>query len=267
MPGRRFIFWSATIPFSDWSVPLQLVDPLVWCKGQAEESETGYKHWQLVFGVSRKLSLLRAKELFCDTCHLEPSRSIALEAYVWKEATRIPGSQFELGFKPVNPASKTDWELVWQAACAGRILEISANIRVQHYRTLRCIASDYSAALETVRTCWVYWGKSGTGKSRRAWEEATFSAYTKSPRTKFWDGYQGEKCVVLDEFRGGIDVSYLLRWTDRYPCRVEIKGSSMPLCMTTLWITSNLSPDSWYPDLDSDTLAALKRRLNIVYFP
>lgn len=35
---------------------------------------------------------------------------------------------------------------------------------------------------------------------------------------------------------------------------------------TTIWITSNLSPDQWYPDLDAETLSALKRRLNITHF-
>ena len=80
----------------------------------------------------------------------------------------------------------------------------------------------------------------GTGKSRRAWSEATLSAYCKDPRTKFWCGYTTQSNVVLDEFRGGIDISHVLRWLDRYPVRVEIKGSSRPLLATTFWITSNL---------------------------
>lgn len=91
-------------------------------------------------------------------------------------------------------------------------------------------------------------------------------AYSKDPRSKFWCGYQGDKFVVIDEFRGGIDISHLLRWLDRYPVRVEIKGSSVPLCAEVIWITSNLSPDAWYPDIDPETLAALRRRLNITHF-
>lgn len=86
------------------------------------------------------------------------------------------------------------------------------------------------------------------------------------PRTKFWDGYQSEANVVMDEFRGGIDISHLLRWLDRYPVRVEIKGSSRPLLATTIWITSNLDPRRWYPEIDQETLDALLRRLNIIHF-
>jgi len=62
-----------------------------------------------------------------------------------------------------------------------------------------------------VRTCWVYWGRTGTGKSRRAWDEAGVDAYPKDPRTKFWCGYFGQANVIIDEFRGGIDVAHLLR--------------------------------------------------------
>lgn len=76
------------------------------------------------------------------------------------------------------------------------------------------------------RKVYVFWGPTGTGKSRRAWDEAGPDAYPKDPRSKFWDGYNGHSNVVLDEFRGAIDVSHLLRWFDRYPVLVEVKGSS-----------------------------------------
>lgn len=112
----------------------------------------------------------------------------------------------------------------------------------------------------------MYWGPTGTGKSRRAWESGGDGAYAKCPRSKFWDGYQAQETVIIDEFRGGIDVAHLLRWFDRYPCRVEIKGSSRPLMAKTIWITSNLHPHDWYPDLDVATTLALMRRLTVEEF-
>jgi len=185
---------------------------------------------------------------------------------VWKDATRVEGTQFEYGAKPIQRNDKKDWEEIWELARTNQLSKIPADVRVQSYRTLRTIASDFSKPVGMERTCHVFWGKSGTGKSRRAWEEAGMDAYSKDPRSKFWDGYNGEENVVIDEFRGGIDVAHLLRWTDRYPVRVEIKGSSKPLWATTLWITSNLSPREWYKELDDDTQAALMRRLTVVHF-
>jgi len=112
----------------------------------------------------------------------------------------------------------------------------------------------------------VFWGRSGSGKSRRAWEEAGLDAYPKDPRTKFWCGYRGQVNVVIDEFRGGIDIGHLLRWLDRYPVIVEIKGSSTVLSAERIWITSNIPPESWYPDVDAETMVALKRRLKVIHF-
>lgn len=108
------------------------------------------------------------------------------------------------------------------------------------------------------------WGPTGVGKSRRAWEEAGNDAYSKDPRTKFWCGYQGQRHIIIDEFRGSIDISHLLRWLDRHPVRVETKGGSQPLMATTFWITSNLPPSAWYPELDSETYLALERRIQTI---
>lgn len=91
-------------------------------------------------------------------------------------------------------------------------------------------------------------------------------AYCKDPRTKFWCGYQDESNVVVDEFRGGIDIAHLLRWLDRYPVRVEVKGSSRVLKAKTFWFTSNTNPRDWYPDIDYMTLEALMRRVTVVEF-
>jgi len=114
---------------------------------------------------------------------------------------------------------------------------------------------------------YVFWGRTGTGKSKRAWEEASLSAYPKSPTSIWWCGYQGHENVVIDEFRGQINISHVLRWLDRYPVIVEVKGSSVVLQAKRIWITSNISPDDWYPDLDEETRLALRRRFkNVIHF-
>lgn len=109
----------------------------------------------------------------------------------------------------------------------------------------------------------MFWGPTGVGKSRRAWENAGIGAYPKDPRTKFWDGYNDHQHVVIDEFRGGIDIAHLLRWCDRYPVNVEIKGSSVCLSAKKIWITSNISPRDWYPLIDQATFETLERRLDV----
>jgi len=31
-----------------------------------------------------------------------------------------------------------------------------------------------------------------------------------------------------------------------------------------IWITSNISPDEWYPELDEETRLALRRRFKVI---
>lgn len=263
---RQGIFWLLTIPQHDF---LPYLPPCCsWILGQLESGgNTGYVHWQIVVAFSSKVSLAGVKKCFGASCHAELSRSESANAYVQKADTAIDGTRFELGSKPIRRNSKIDWESIWSAACSGDLSVIPPSVRVQSYRTLRTIGSDHSKAVGTERIVHVFWGRTGTGKSRRAWDEAGLEAYPKDPRTKFWDGYQGETNVIIDEFRGGIDIAHLLRWFDRYPVRVEIKGSSRPLAATNVWITSNLDPRRWYPEIDQETLDALLRRLNITHFP
>jgi len=186
-------------------------------------------------------------------------------AYVWKEDTRVAGTQFELGQLPIHRNNKRDWQQIWDAAKSGNIEDVEVACRVQHYRTLKQISSDYLKPQAQEKVVQVYWGATGVGKSRRAWEEATLDAYPKDPRTKFWCGYRSQENVVIDEFRGGIDISHMLRWLDRYPVTVETKGSATVLGARRIWITSNIRPEDWYPGLDQGTVDALLRRLNVVH--
>jgi len=87
------------------------------------------------------------------------------------------------------------------------------------------------------------------------------------PTTKWFGGYIGQRTCVIDEFRGRISIEHLLRWFDKYPVRVETKGGFVPLLVERWYITSNLAPDLWYPELDEDTREALKRRLKVTHFP
>lgn len=112
----------------------------------------------------------------------------------------------------------------------------------------------------------VFWGKTGTGKSHRMFEEAGEDAYIKSSTTKWWDGYRGQENVVIDEFRGQIAIEHMLKWCDKYKCLVEEKGGQIPLKATKIWIASNQNPRNWWKDLDEETYQAFRRRVNIIEF-
>lgn len=263
--GGKARYWMVTIREEDWNPTLP--EGVEYIRGQLEVGEGGFRHWQVVMYFRKQVRLGAAKHsLGVPSAHLEPTRSRAAKDYVWKEETRVDGTKFELGSESVSRAEPTDWERIWEFAKNGELTNIPADIRVRCYSSLRRIHADFAEPVGVVRSCVVFWGDTGTGKSRRAWEEAGMDAYPKDPRSKFWCGYRGQKNIVFDEFRGGIDIGHLLRWLDRYPVNVEIKGGSVPFAGEKVWITSNLDPRFWYPELDSATLEALMRRLTVTHF-
>lgn len=92
--------WIGTISAGTWTVPTNLEAPTTYLKGQKEIGEGGYEHYQLIAYFSSPVRLSRVQLLLnAPSAHFEKTRSKAAEAYVWKEATRVPGSQFELGRK------------------------------------------------------------------------------------------------------------------------------------------------------------------------
>lgn len=263
MPSPQGRFWMLTIPHAQWTP--YLPPGVTWVRGQLELGDEGYLHWQIVICLTNKGRMATVRGIF-GAVHCEPTRSAAADEYVWKDETHVEGTRFQLGTKPFRRSNANDWPAIWDAARIGDIDSIPASVRVQSYSAIRRIGADYAKPIAICRTCLVYWGVTGSGKSRKAWEEASLDAYPKSPRSKFWCGYQGQENVIIDEFRGAIDIAYLLTWLDRYPVIVEVKGSSLVLRATKIWITSNIHPSEWYPGLDPSTLDALLRRLTIVQF-
>lgn len=256
-------YWILTIPHAEFT-PFK--HESVQCiRGQLERGrESGYLHWQLLASFAKQTSLKNVKSIYGERAHAEPTRSSAAEEYVWKADTYVEGTRFQLGEKAICRNNSRDWERIRQNAKDGRLGDIPADIFVRNYNQLRRIATDNLRAVGVERAVHVFWGPTGVGKSHRAWERAGLEAYPKDPNTKFWDGYRDHEKVVIDEFRGRIDISHMLRWTDKYPVIVEIKGSATVLRAREIYITSNLCPEAWYPDIDKSTLDALMRRLNVV---
>nr|WPR18707.1 MAG: replication polyprotein [Chemarfal virus 194] len=268
MPNGRIRgqYWILTIPQHEF---LPYCPPGVgYIVGQLERgAETGFLHWQLMVYFSKRVELRGVKNTFGDACHAELTRSSAAKEYCTKDdETFVSGTRFELGELPVNRASSKDWDGIRKFAVDGNFDGIPSDVYIRCYAAIRRIRADNAKPEAVVRKVNCFWGDTGTGKSKRAWEEAGLGAYPKGPSTKFWDGYQGHDHVVIDEFTGQIAIEHLLRWFDRYPVLVEIKGSAMVLKAKEIWITSNVDPNLWYPDAPAEQVRALLRRLNIVHF-
>lgn len=212
------------------------------------------------------------KALFTNDSHLEPTRSAAAVDYVWKEDTRVEGTQFELGVLGKQGKTKVNWEAICNKAVAGDlegIRETEPGVYARNINSLLKIASMHAQPEDREGGfAKVFVGPTGTGKSHRAFKEIREQGgpfYIKSASNKWWCGYKGEENVLIDEMScKTIGITHLLRWFDQYPYCVEIKGGSIPLRAKRFWITSNLWPHQWFEDVDIKQIKALERRLTII---
>jgi hypothetical protein len=100
----------------------------------------------------------------------------------------------------------------------------------------------------------LFYGSTGTGKTRLARElcfDLTGDCWiTSNPTLQWFNGYAGQSSIVIDDFRGGAEFTWLLRVLDIYELEVPIKGSHVPFFARNIFITSNLNVSSWYPSMD-----------------
>lgn len=108
-----------------------------------------------------------------------------------------------------------------------------------------------------------YWGATGTGKTKQAYEEAGPNCWESSKTLKWWEGYDGHENIIIDDFREYYcEFAELLRILDRYPYRVEVKGGSRQLLAKKIWITCPHKPESVYSMLSED-VTQLTRRIDL----
>jgi len=113
-----------------------------------------------------------------------------------------------------------------------------------------------------------FWGKSGTGKSRKA-REMFPDAYLKMAN-KWWDGYipGNRSAVILEDFdkRHECLVYHLKIWSDRYdfPCERKWSAARIRIRPEIICITSNYHPTQIWTD--EEDLSPILRRFKCVQF-
>lgn len=104
---------------------------------------------------------------------------------------------------------------------------------------------------EMERQVHIVWGPMATGKSVRVRKAVGSDAYYKHPDTPFWDGYKGQKHVVIDSFFGQVAFTEMLHWIDNETVSVKVKDNigNIEFNPEKIWIISPCHPDDWYPDI------------------
>ena len=109
-----------------------------------------------------------------------------------------------------------------------------------------------------------YYGETGTGKSKRAFDESE-DPYVCLDTIKWWEGYDQHKHVIIDDMRGDFcKFHQLLKLLDRYEYKIECKGGSRQFLAEQIIITSCYTPDQMFGNKTDEDLQQLHRRIDIL---
>lgn len=230
-----------------------------------EVGESGTPHLQgyVTFKSMKRMSALKKVH---QTAHWEAAKGTSLQAsdYCKKE-----GDYFEKGDTP-SQGKRNDLLKIALAIKSGSSLkevsDMAPDTYIRNYRGLANYAAlqveDFNA--EDVRGIWLY-GPPGKGKSHHArlFAEVIGGLYNKA-QNKWWDGYNGEPVVLLDDMDSDALAHYLKIWTDKYACSGEIKGGTVKLRHKWFIVTSNEPIDLLFADKPEVMRQAIKRRFHVI---
>lgn len=270
MPGAKHWCFTLNNHTTDEEAIIKaafLTNGVVYAVCGREVGDSGTPHLQGFVSFDKRRTLRGVKELLSPRVHLEPTKGTPKQA---SDYCKKDGDFFEHGICPRGRGERTDLESVRQRIISGGSIrdcfEEHFGVTLRYHRGLTTYI-----ALRAVPRTWavdiqVYWGPTGTGKTRRAWTEAP-QAYI-HPGGQWFDGYADQECAIFDDFTGAdFKLSYLLKLLDRYPMQVPIKGGFVNWAPKKIFITSNLDPRTWYQEANQEHQAALFRRItHITHF-
>jgi len=248
---------------------------------QPERGETGTPHLQGFICFSNPRALGGLTRLFGRGVHFESMRGTCEQAidYCSKEDSRDLEAGFEFeefGIRPVGQGLRSDLlrmsNMVQDGKRMREIADEAPDVFVKFHKGLAALATLYQETRTTPPVVNWLWGPTGTGKTRAAYSESEASGavpYFKMSTNKWWDGYEGQLYVIIDDYRPDFcTFGELLRLLDRYPMRVETKGGTVQFVASHIYITTPKNPvDTWSSRTPEDIAQLTRRITNIIHYP
>jgi len=234
---------------------------------------SGAPHLQGFLRLDTARDIDRVKRMFGDErqhVHLEISVSpFKAVEYCRKGETRM-GECYEEGDLVFEQGKSSELaeviELIRNGSSYREIAEQYPKQCILHSRGLQS-TQFWLGTPTSFRTLnnYVLSGSSGVGKTRSVY--ATRDRVYKLDRSAssgnvWFDGYDGQSTLLIDDFYGWIPYGQLLNILDGYTLRLDIKGGHTWAGWTSVIITSNKSPHEWYRDFSAGCSPALARRLH-----
>lgn len=164
-----------------------------------------------------------------------------------------------------QPGQRTDLEQLGAMVRAGikprAIATLCPGEYIKYGKGIEGLASKLQKDREEAPQVIWRWGSAGVGKSFRPMKDHK-SVYIKDG-TQWWDGYEQQQAIIIDDFDGHWPFRDLLRLLDRYPYQGQYKGGYVKINSPFIYITCEFPPEHVYATSPNE-LAQVTRRLNKV---
>lgn len=269
--SRRFIFTVNNWDEEDYKI-WETLECRYMVMGK-EVGEQGTPHLQgyVEFVNARSFNSMRSIN---PKAHIEVAHGDAEQnlKYCSKEGDFIVRGTPSMSRSDKGVLEKRRWEDAKASAIAGDLDNVPGDIYVRCYSSLKAIKKDHMPAvqdLDGVCGLWLY-GEPKNGKSDWARKRFGTNYFVKDPATKWWDGYQNEEVIIIDEVdrTNCMGLSNRLKiWADMYAFIAEDKGGAFKIRPKHVIVTSNYKIEDLFAELDPVTLSAVLRRFSQEYVP
>lgn len=233
---------------------------------------TGRKHLQgyIEFPRSNKFSTIKKK--LGQTAHIEARRGTSIQA---ADYCKKDGDFLEYG-KISEQGKRNDLLNFYEGIIDGKTVEEITLSDESHIITfirfnkaLKNLESivNQNAKRTAPTVVWIH-GPGGVGKTRFVHdfcELYNLDIYIKDPINKWWDGYNKQPVILIDD----IDINYeyraLLRLLDRYKYQPETKGGQVSINSPFIFITCDRNTRDFlqrFEDSNPNMWVQLDRRIH-----
>lgn len=246
---------------------------------QEERGENGTLHWQGFLILKERHTLSWLKERVDARAHWEIARGTNEQArdYCKKDETYTGGMRHEYGALPERAALPKRDERLQQACEELDILKegYKRPSEIPSLTLMQCgfipamkeltadVLGPYRPELKIITLV----GEPGTGKSYAIQHCFPFHGRCIYGNNGAWFQNPTADVMIFEEFNGQIPLQRMLQLLDPYPLALEVKGRMAPAMYRTAIITSNSSPDMWYPmgPEKEDNADQIKKRRDAVH--
>lgn len=237
-------------------------DDLINYIGYGKEVGSGTPHLQglVVLSTPQRFSKLHKYAGFARASFRKVRALGALQKYIEKE-----GDFFEFGVRPKGQGQRTDLEDVVAMIDKPEreIAEECPVTYIKFFKGIRELKRIRAPFRNWEMEVFIVYGDPGTGKTRFANEfgDVYFLPPPGADKKLWFDLYNGEETIVIDDFYGWIKWSIFMQLLDRYKCLQPHKGGFYSIISRRIVLTSNAAPWSWYKYDTAKCWGALTRRV------